>query len=140
MPKVVQQQHFLGTATHILVYHVHDNKDIFYTECQDGVKAITVGYFRDRKAPIIFVGGNSSVHGYDHTGNEVFWTAVGDAVTSMILLDYNKDGLKEVEINLNNLKLELRKEHNSLNINIRLSLELNIVYRIFLNITIFVQS
>lgn len=86
----------LGSATHILVYHVHDNKDVFYRECQDGVKAVTVGTFRDNKAPMLFVGGNSSVHGYDHSGNEVFWTAVGDVVTSLILLDYSKDGLKEV--------------------------------------------
>lgn len=45
---------------------------------------------------LVFVGGNSSVHGYDHNGCEMFWTAVGDVVTALILLDYNKDGLKEV--------------------------------------------
>lgn len=38
-----------GTPTHVLAYHVHDNKDVFYIECQDGVKAITSGYFRDNK-------------------------------------------------------------------------------------------
>lgn len=80
----------------MLAYHVHDNKDVFYIECQDGVKAITVGCFRDYKQPLVFVGGNSSVHGYDHNGREMFWTAVGDVVTALILLDYNKDGMKEV--------------------------------------------
>lgn len=45
---------------------------------------------------LVFVGGNSSVHGYDHNGCEMFWTAVGDVVTALILLDYNKDGMKEV--------------------------------------------
>lgn len=78
------------------MYHVHDNKDIFYKECVDGVKSITVGMFHDNKTGLIMVGGNSSVHAYDHKGEEVFWTAVGDAVTSMILMDYNKDGLNEV--------------------------------------------
>ncbi|KAK9738481.1 Ciliary BBSome complex subunit 2, N-terminal [Popillia japonica] len=86
----------IGTATHILTYHVHDNKDIFYKECGDGVKALTLGNFKDSKAPIILVGGNSSVHGFDHAGNEMFWTAIGDVVTSLILMDYNKDGFNEL--------------------------------------------
>lgn len=82
----------------MLAYHVHDNKDVFYIECQDGVKAITCGYFKDNTFPLVFVGGNSSVHGYDHNGKEMFWTVVGDVVTALILLDYNKDGMKEVLI------------------------------------------
>lgn len=76
---------------------MHDNKDIFYIECQDGVKSVTIGCCGDGKVPMLFVGGNSSVHGYDCDGNEIFWTAVGDVVTSLILLDYDKDGLNEVE-------------------------------------------
>lgn len=86
----------LGTSTHILCYHVHDNRDIFYKECPDGVKALTLGNFKDSKNPIILVGGNSSVHGFDHSGNEIFWTAIGDVVTSLILMDYNKDDTNEV--------------------------------------------
>lgn len=86
----------IGTETHILAYHVHDNKDIFYKECPDGAKSIAVGFFRDVKNPILMVGGNSSVHGYDHEGNEIFWSAVGDVVTSIIMMDYNKDGSNEV--------------------------------------------
>lgn len=86
----------VGTETHILAYHVHDNKDVFYQECPDGVKAITIGSFKEGKGQIVMVGGNSSVHGFDYQGNEVFWTAVGDVVTSLILMDYNKDGMNEV--------------------------------------------
>lgn len=79
-----------------MVYHVHDNKDILYKECPDGVKAIALGHFRDFKQPLVIVGGNSSVHAYDHEGNELFWTVIGDVVTSLCLLDYNRDGLNEV--------------------------------------------
>lgn len=100
---------FTGTPTHVLAYHVHDNKDVFYIECQDGVKAITVGCFRDYKQPLVFVGGNSSVHGYDHNGKEMFWTAVGDVVTALILLDYNKDGLKEVPCAIVTIPLSFSK-------------------------------
>ncbi|KAJ8927775.1 hypothetical protein NQ314_019724 [Rhamnusium bicolor] len=86
----------IGTSTHILVYHVHDNKDVFYKECQDGVNTVTIGTFKENKTLVVIVGGNSSVHGYDHKGNEIFWTAVGDVVTSMLLMDYNKDGSNEL--------------------------------------------
>ena len=57
-----------------------------------------MGTFKDSKNQILMVGGNSSVHGYDHQGNEIFWTAVGDVVTSLILMDYNKDGSNEVGV------------------------------------------
>lgn len=86
----------LGTSTHILAYHVHDNKDIFFKESPDGVKSIITGFWQESSHPVIMVGGNSSVHGYDHMGNEIFWTAVGDVVTSVILMDYNRDGCNEV--------------------------------------------
>lgn len=79
-----------------MAYHVHDNKDIFYKECPDGVKSTTVGLFQGSKSPIIMVGGNSSVHGYDYLGNEIFWTAIGDTITSIILMDYKTDGSNEV--------------------------------------------
>lgn len=59
---------------------------------------MTVGLFQRSKHPVIMIGGNSSVHGCDHLGNEIFWTAVGDIVTSVILMDYNKDGSNEVRI------------------------------------------
>lgn len=87
---------FAGTTSHVLVYHVHDNKDIFYKECTDGVKALTLGNFGETRKKILLVGGNSSIHGYDHDGNEVFWTTVGDVITSMILMDFNKDSSEEV--------------------------------------------
>lgn len=87
---------FLGTPTHILAYHVHDNRDIFYKECQDGVKAVTVGNFSEYKGAVVLLGGNSSIHAIDHLGNEIFWTAIGDVVTSLTLLDFNKNGLNEV--------------------------------------------
>lgn len=60
------------------------------------MKSLTVGRFQRSANPILMIGGNSSIHGYDHLGNEIFWTAVGDVVTSIILMDYNKDGSNEV--------------------------------------------
>lgn len=87
---------FSGSPTHLLVYHVHNNKDVFYRECPDGVRAITVGKPLQDDVPLVLVGGGSAIHAYDQTGTEVFWTAVGDRVTGLILVDYNNDGSNEV--------------------------------------------
>nr|XP_023027208.1 Bardet-Biedl syndrome 2 protein homolog [Leptinotarsa decemlineata] len=102
----------IGTSLNILVYHVHDNKDVFYKDCPDGVKSIVFGTFKDSKS-IIMVGGNSSVHGYDHLGNEMFWTAIGDIVTSLTLMDYNKDSFNEVNIPLEQMFIHYIKRIHS---------------------------
>ncbi|KAL1501189.1 hypothetical protein ABEB36_006566 [Hypothenemus hampei] len=85
LPNVSRDILIIGTATNILVYDVHDNRDLFFKECEDGVRCVTVG-----NGQMILVGGNSSVHGYDHLGNDVFWIAVGDCVTSLSCLPDQK--------------------------------------------------
>ncbi|KAF7277987.1 hypothetical protein GWI33_008983 [Rhynchophorus ferrugineus] len=108
----------IGTSTNLLVYHVHDNRDIFYKECEDGIKSIVLGQFKTFKSPIILVGGNSSLHGYDHNGEEVFWVAIGDIVTSLILMDYNNDGQNELIVSSEDFNIRVFKgdqtivEHN----------------------------
>ncbi|KAJ8947859.1 hypothetical protein NQ318_010005 [Aromia moschata] len=104
----------IGTNTHILVYHVHDNRDVFYRECQDGVRTLAIGTFNDVKMPVVMVGGNSSIQGYDHAGNEIFWTAVGDVVTSIILTDYNKDGLNEIIAGAEDFNIRVYKGHQTI--------------------------
>ncbi|XP_019881742.1 Bardet-Biedl syndrome 2 protein [Aethina tumida] len=99
----------IGTETNVLAYHVHDNKDVFFKECPDGVKSLALGSFRDHKTQILMVGGNSSVHGYNHKGEEVFWTAVGDVVTSIILMDYNKDGMNELIVSSEDFNIRVFK-------------------------------
>lgn len=102
----------------MLVYHVHDNKDVFYKECPDGVKSLAMGNLKGFNSSILLVGGNSSIHGYDHTGDEVLWVAIGDIVTSIILLDYNKDGVNLMVVSSEDFNIrvfngdELVMEHN----------------------------
>ncbi|XP_050507781.1 Bardet-Biedl syndrome 2 protein-like [Diabrotica virgifera virgifera] len=96
----------IGTSTHILAYHVHDNKDVLYKECPDGVKSIAVGSFKDIKN-VIMVGGNSSVHGYNNQGTEIFWTAVGDIATSLIFMDYNQDGQNELIVSSEDFNIRI---------------------------------
>ncbi|XP_022913757.2 BBSome complex member BBS2-like [Onthophagus taurus] len=99
----------IGTQMHILVYHVHDNKDIFYKECVDGVKAVTLGTLRDAKTNLILIGGNSTVKGLNHEGEEIFWTAIGDVITSLVLMDYNKDGINELIVSSEDFKIRVYK-------------------------------
>lgn len=64
------------------------------------------------------MGGNSSIHGYNHTGEEVFWLAIGDIVTSIILMDYNNDGQNELIVSSEDFNIRVFKgdqiiaEHN----------------------------
>jgi len=62
----------------------------------DGVNAILVGTIGNSDTPLVFAGGNCSIQGFNHDGNDEFWTVTGDNVTSMGLVDFNSDGFQEV--------------------------------------------
>ena len=44
------------------------------------------------EAPLAVVGGNCSIQGFDHQGNELFWTVTGDNVTSLAFCDADGNG------------------------------------------------
>jgi len=46
--------------------------------------------------PVLIVGGNCSLQGFDQHGKDVFWTVTGDNVGAIALLDFDEDGLNEV--------------------------------------------
>lgn len=48
------------------------------------------------RPPTIFAGGDLSVHGFDKTGEETFWTVTGGNIGAMALLDVNGDGATEL--------------------------------------------
>ena len=65
----------------------------------DGANAISVGYLGSGKGsdrPMAIVGGNCALQGFDHEGNDPFWTVTGDNVTSLTMMDYNSDGKNEL--------------------------------------------
>jgi hypothetical protein len=56
---------------------VERNADVFYKEVQDGVNTMKIGRTASsRSTPLIFVGGNCSIVGFDKSGTEAFWTVV----------------------------------------------------------------
>ena len=48
--------------------------------------------------PVLFVGGNCSLQGFDVQGNEVFWTVSGDNVQAIAFCDVDSDGTEELVV------------------------------------------
>lgn len=62
----------------ILKLDVEDNRDLFDREVADGINCLTFGTFPLIGSPMIVVGGNCSIYGYDYNNEERFWTVTGD--------------------------------------------------------------
>ena len=87
----------VGSSTHILAYDVEENRDIFLREVSSGLSSIAVGKIMPgSEDALCLVGGNCSIEGYDHKGEEQFWTVAGDYVGTMVVCDINEDGANEL--------------------------------------------
>ncbi|XP_035213893.1 Bardet-Biedl syndrome 2 protein-like isoform X2 [Stegodyphus dumicola] len=86
----------VGTATNLLAYDVENNTDLFYKDVHDGANCLLIGHLGDRDKPLAIVGGNCSLQGFDHEGNDPYWTVTGDNVSSIILCDFNHDSFNEL--------------------------------------------
>ncbi len=60
------------------------------------MNAIAVGRLGDRDSPLAVVGGNCSLVGFDHRGDDPFWTVTGDNVSALAVADYSGDGRNEL--------------------------------------------
>lgn len=76
---------FVGTQSNLVAYDVERNAEIFFKDIQDGVNSLYVGKMSNLSAPLVVVGGNCSILGFDKEGSEVFWTVTGDNVSSMTM-------------------------------------------------------
>jgi Bardet-Biedl syndrome 2 protein len=87
----------VGSSTHVLAYNVEENRDIFLREVSSGLSSIAVGKVVPGSADALcLVGGNCSIEGFDHKGEEQFWTVAGDFVGTMEVCDINGDGANEL--------------------------------------------
>ncbi|KAJ1450562.1 ciliary BBSome complex subunit 2 [Pelagophyceae sp. CCMP2097] len=79
----------VGLASAVLAYDVELNADIFFKEVQDGVHALCFGLLAAAAGclpePLVLVGGNCSVVGFDVDGVEKFWTVAGDTVSAVCM-------------------------------------------------------
>ncbi|CAN8010788.1 unnamed protein product, partial [Ixodes pacificus] len=76
----------------------------------DGANCIATGYLGTLRNPVVLVGGNCSIQGYDHEGKDVFWTVTGDNVRALALYDYLKDGLNELLVGSEDFDIRIFKE------------------------------
>ncbi|KAK2582215.1 hypothetical protein KPH14_004567 [Odynerus spinipes] len=100
----------IGTATHILAYQVEDNSDIFYKEMTDGALCIMIGKLGWLSNQVAVIGGNSSITVLDSEGTEIFWTVMGDVVTSITIFDFDGDHENELLIGTKDFEIRVLKE------------------------------
>ena len=62
-----------------MAYDVERNADIFFKDVPDGANSLRMGQLAPGAAPLLYVGGNCSIVGFDRTGNEAFWTVVSNS-------------------------------------------------------------
>ncbi|XP_055409145.1 Bardet-Biedl syndrome 2 protein isoform X5 [Bubalus kerabau] len=100
----------VGTQTNLLAYDVYNNSDLFYREATDGANAIVLGTLGDITSPLAIIGGNCALQGFNHEGNDLFWTVTGDNVHSLALCDFDGDGKKELLVGSEDFDIRVFKE------------------------------
>lgn len=72
MPNCIQQTSLSGLHKYIDMFGFY-----FHTPCKqtpDGANAVAIGELGEIPGPMVIMGGNCSLQGYDLEGNENFWT------------------------------------------------------------------
>lgn len=100
----------IGTDTNLVAYDVIQNRDLFYRETPDGANAITIGKLGAFQDPLAIIGGNCSIQGFDAKGDDQFWTVTGDNVCSLALVDFDKDGQKELVVGSEDFDIRVFRE------------------------------
>uniref|UniRef100_A0A5F8G960 BBSome complex member BBS2 n=1 Tax=Monodelphis domestica TaxID=13616 RepID=A0A5F8G960_MONDO len=109
-PELGYDSLLVGTQTNLLAYDVYNNSDLFYREVTDGANAIVLGTLGDIPSPLAIIGGNCALQGFDHEGNDLFWTVTGDNVHSLALCDFDGDGKKELLVGSEDFDIRVFKE------------------------------
>ena len=80
----------IATPTSLLAYNADLNRDDFHIDV-DGITALTTGELKIG-IPLIFVGTESTITGYNSTGKEVYWSVSSHVISSMAVIPSNKSG------------------------------------------------
>jgi len=102
----------VGTPTNLQAYDVDENRDLFFKDVADGVSALAVGKLGGVPTPLVLVGGNCSIQGFDAEGNESYWTVAGDVVSALALTDINADGANELLVGAKDFDIRVYKHED----------------------------
>lgn len=89
----------IGSNTNLLIYDCLNNADIFEKEVNDGLSSIAIcdgKFIPEVGQPLVIVGGNCSITGFDYDGEERFWTVSGDNIQALSFFDFDQDGVDEL--------------------------------------------
>ncbi|KNC53004.1 bardet-Biedl syndrome 2 protein [Thecamonas trahens ATCC 50062] len=108
----------MGTETLLLMYDVQENADVLYKEVEDGVFSLVIGLPPGAAAdgagaprsPLVYVGGNCSLQGFDVEGKEQYWTVTGDNVTALEMCDVEGDGIPELLVGSEDYEIRIYKD------------------------------
>lgn len=106
-PKSTKEALLVGAQTTLFAYDIRNNSDIFYKDVPDGVNAMKVGTINAYEHPLAIVGGNCAIQGYDHEGNEQFWTVTGDNVACLEFCDVDSDGRMEMLVGSEDFEIRI---------------------------------
>jgi len=116
--KSSQEYLFIGSPTSLMCYDIGTNKTLFNNEILSGVYSITSGVFSKFSYPMVIVGGNFLIQGFDLNGEEKFSTFAGGNAVCMGLSDFDDDSFLELIVGTDDYTIRIYKDEKS-------SLEIN---------------
>lgn len=74
------------------------------------MSSLVIGELGSNADRLAVVGGNCTLQGFDHRGNDVFWTVTGDNVSALCLMDFNNDGQNELLVGSEDYEIRVFKD------------------------------
>lgn len=106
---------YIGSPSSIMCFDVIENKTIFNKEVEDGVYCIITGIYSTFSMPLVIVGGNCSLQGFDINGEEKFWTVTGGNTLSLAFNDVDDDSFQELIVGTDDYTIRYIKKEQSIN-------------------------
>jgi Bardet-Biedl syndrome 2 protein len=86
----------VGHTKQLISADVENNRDVFDKEVADGVNCIFFGRVRGILEPLVLVGGDCSITGFNLKGEEKFWTVTGDNVQALEMVNWSSDSTMDL--------------------------------------------
>mmetsp|Transcript_24131 Transcript_24131/g.32896 ORF Transcript_24131/g.32896 Transcript_24131/m.32896 type:complete len:212 (-) Transcript_24131:1501-2136(-) len=109
-PNRINEVLMIGSKTALHAYDVENNSDLFDREVSDGVISLAFGNISTIEMPLVVVGGNCSITGFDKDAEEKFWTVTGDNARALEFLDWDEDGEDELAVGSDDFAVRVFKQ------------------------------